>query len=459
VNLIAIQPLGRNRDIHRLWIESQRLNRLGFTPGTPLAIRSQSGQLTLKPAILGENHVSSRLVPGGRRPIIDLASQSLLAGLADYSEVKIVASFERIQVSPSHRAFASQRSRTLAPRFRVLEVFAGGGTLTAALTGNLTYQLVAGIEIEPDFADEWQAQHPDATLVQADMRALHTSELPEFDVLIGGIPCTCHSNLGRAKKRLAGQPELGDTGDLFLPVVTLVSERMPAAVVFENVPAFGSSLAGELLGSHLQRLGYHVAIETLRPNEEWGELEDRQRWLLVGTLAKPFTLQVPGERCSTPASVMLDAPNPAQDRGDAERIAKTIAGLRAHNARHRAAGHGFAFTEIAGDDQRIPTLAKSYHKINTGPFVRTPFGPRLLRQAEIERLHGHRLLTQHYATAVQMSGQGVQARVFRSVFQQLADHLVGGNTDEVRGLSGNGIAVCSTPYCQLEGTLTTARFA
>ena len=68
MNLIALQPLGRNRDIHRLWIESQRLHRLGFAPGTPLEIRSQSGQLTLKPAILGENHVSSRLVPGGRRP-------------------------------------------------------------------------------------------------------------------------------------------------------------------------------------------------------------------------------------------------------------------------------------------------------------------------------------------------------------------------------------------------------
>ena len=150
MNFLSVQPLGRNRAVSRLWIESQRLSRLGFPPGTPLEIRSHAGQLTLKPAILGENHVSSRLVPGGRRPIIDLANQSLLSGLADYSEVKIVASYERIQVSPSHRAFAIQRSRTLAPPFRVLEVFAGGGTLTAALTGNATFQVVAGVEIEPD---------------------------------------------------------------------------------------------------------------------------------------------------------------------------------------------------------------------------------------------------------------------------------------------------------------------
>jgi hypothetical protein len=128
---------------------------------------------------------------------------------------------------------------------------------------------------------------------------------------------------------------------------------------------------------------------------------------------------------ATPAAAFLDPPDPAQDRADAERIARTIAGLRAHNARHRAAGHGFAFAEIAGSDTRVATVAKSYHKITVGPFVQTPFGLRLLRQAEIERIHGHELLTRHYATAVQMLGQGVQTRVFRSVFRRLADHLAG----------------------------------
>ena len=68
-------------------------------------------------------------------------------------------------------------------------------------------------------------------------------------------------------------------------------------------------------------------------------------------------------------------------------------------------------------------IPKSYHKINTGPFVQTPFGLRLLRQAEIKRIHGHTLFTWHYATAVQMLGQGVQTRVFGLVFRQLADHL------------------------------------
>ena len=180
--------------------------------------------------------------------------------------------------------------------------------------------------------------------------------------------------------------------------------------------------------SHLRRLGYHVSVEILKPNEDWSELEDRKRWLLVATLDRQFSLQIPHEPCRTPVSEFLDAPNSEQDRADAARIARTIEGLRIHNARHQAVGHGFAFTEISGSELKLPTVPKSYHKINTGPFVQTPFGLRLLRQAEIERIHGCQMLTRHYATAVQMLGQGVQTRVFRKVLDQLGTHLAAQRT-------------------------------
>src|SRR3989442_22087 len=133
MSLLAIQKLGRNRDTPRLWIESQRLEPLGFAHGVPLQIETRPHGLGLRPAVLGENHVSSRQVPGGRRPIIDLENQSLVSGLTDFTELKIIASFERIEVTPSPRAFAIQKSRVLHPPFRVLELFAGGGTMTSAI--------------------------------------------------------------------------------------------------------------------------------------------------------------------------------------------------------------------------------------------------------------------------------------------------------------------------------------
>jgi hypothetical protein len=58
--------------------------------------------------------------------------------------------------------------------------------------------------------------------------------------------------------------------------------------------------------------------------------------------------------------------------------------------------------------QNLGRIPKSYHKINTGPFLKTPYGLSFVRQAEIERIHGVTLQTRHYATAVPILGQSVQ---------------------------------------------------
>jgi DNA (cytosine-5)-methyltransferase 1 len=420
MKLLAVTPLGRNRDKSRLWIETRRLDALGFPPGTPFTVEARGEELVLRPSILAENHVSSRRTANGLRPIIDVANQAYLGPLGEFPELKITGWFERLQISPTRRAAAILRSRRLKPPFRVLEVFAGGGTMTAALTGNPHFVVHAGIEIEPRFADVWQAAHPEAALIQADIRAVEVSDLPPFDILIGGIPCTSHSNLGRAKKGLSGKPELGDTGDLFIPVLALVRDRMPAAIVFENVPSFGTSLAGQLVLTHLERLGYHVFTTVLQPNEEWNEIEDRQRWLLVATLNRPFELRVPGIPNTTPASAFLDETDAERDSADARRIGGTIAGLRCHADRHRALGHGFGFTVLDGSETRIPVIPKSYHKVNSGPFLQTPFGLRLLRPSELERIRGHRTPNSCYRTSIEILGQGVQPKLFVEIAIQLS---------------------------------------
>lgn len=88
MKLLAVTPLGRNRETSRLWIESRRLEALGFPPGMPFSVEGKTEELILKRAILAENHVSSRAVPDGRRPIIDLANQTILRGLVEYPELK-----------------------------------------------------------------------------------------------------------------------------------------------------------------------------------------------------------------------------------------------------------------------------------------------------------------------------------------------------------------------------------
>lgn len=59
MKLLAVTPLGRNRDKSRLWIETRRLDALGFPPGTPFTVEARSDELILHPSILAGNHGSS----------------------------------------------------------------------------------------------------------------------------------------------------------------------------------------------------------------------------------------------------------------------------------------------------------------------------------------------------------------------------------------------------------------
>ncbi|MGH8094176.1 MAG: hypothetical protein ACREIF_12010 [Chthoniobacterales bacterium] len=143
---------------------------------------------------------------------------------------------------------------------------------------------------------------------------------------------------------------------------------------------------------------------------------------MVATLRPGFAIQPPNKTFDRDLSEILDRPS-GRDRAEAERIAGSIAALRRHRERHRTLGHGFGFTTITAQSTRVPTIVRSYHKINVGPFVETAFGPRLLRKHEVEKLMGCTIACEHYATAIEILGQGVQTRVFSEVLTQLADFL------------------------------------
>ena len=426
MSFTAFYKLGLHREAPRVWIESGSLERLGFAPGTSLDVRPEINRVVVtRAAVATGNSVSSRRACNARRPIIDLNSSTLLAPLAAYEEIKVRATDNQLVIAPSVRAFAIRRGKNLTPPFRVLEVFAGGGTLTRAIHDNPLFETVAGVEIEPAYADIWHRANPAAELYLADVRTIHPSEYPAFDVLVGGIPCTCHSLMGRTKNKLSETPELGDEGDLFIPTLNLVASRLPSVCIFENVPTFGNSLAGQTIVGNLTKLGYSVSTYQLQPNEDWNEISDRKRWLCVATLKPSFSLQIPGTPFTGRAADFLDDPHDVFDAADATRIAGAIAGLGRHHDRHKAEGNGFfrSMTTLNGDEQSIGTIVKSYHKINVGPFVETKYGLRQLRQPEIERIMGSEVATDHYTTAVQVLGQGVQTRIFREVFRQIGEFL------------------------------------
>jgi hypothetical protein len=143
---------------------------------------------------------------------------------------------------------------------------------------------------------------------------------------------------------------------------------------------------------------------------------------MVASLKPGFEIVSPKKPFTGCIGEFLDVPTDAE-KDEVERIARSIEGLRRHHERHAKLGHGFGFTTINYQSERVPTIVRSYHKINTGPFVESRFGLRLLHKSEVERFMGCTIECEHYATAIEILGQGVQTRVFRKILGQLTTFL------------------------------------
>jgi hypothetical protein len=429
--LTAYQKLGFNKGCARVWIESPRLQQLGFEPGTFLDVQQRAGDtLHLVPVPhRTRNRVSFRQMSGLPCPIIDLNSRRLLSDFQGHTEIKISATFRALSVTPSVRSFEILRHRNRGLPLATVEYFAGGGTLSSAIVNDPRFKLVGAVELSPKFAAHFALEHPDVPLYQCDIRDLDPSDVPPAAFMSASLPCTCFSTVGVAKKGLKAASELGDDGDLFLSFAHHVAARMPLAVMAENVPGFfgPNAIAGRVLMAHLERLGYHVHYFQLNPWEEWAEPQDRKRGVMVATLFARFYPTIPMMRFTGVVGDYLDAPDPVRDRAEAERVRNCIAGREAHMKRHRAAGNGFGFTVIDRSSSKVPTILRSYWKINCGPFVACEGGVRMLRVHEIERLMGFGprkgFTSRSYSTAVEILGQGVQTRIFRQLISQLGDFL------------------------------------
>ena len=153
MKLISFQKLGENRQSPRLWLESRRLATLGFAVGTPFSIEPKTNGIRLRPISRSDNHVSKRISAQQERPIIDVANRSSLSPLDGFPEIKIAAAYKQIDVTPSIRGFHIYHRLRARPPFKTIEVFCGGGTLSAAIAASRDFDLVAGVEIEPKYTD------------------------------------------------------------------------------------------------------------------------------------------------------------------------------------------------------------------------------------------------------------------------------------------------------------------
>jgi DNA (cytosine-5)-methyltransferase 1 len=113
-----------------------------------------------------------------------------------------------------------------------------------------------------------------------DATKINPTELPGFDLLVGGFPCQAFSVAG---KRLG----FNDTrGTLFFDIARILAEKRPRHLVLENVKGLLSHDGGktfETIIGVLADLGYFVEWQVLN-SKDFGVPQNRERVFIVGHL-------------------------------------------------------------------------------------------------------------------------------------------------------------------------------
>ncbi|MGB8658154.1 MAG: DNA cytosine methyltransferase [Candidatus Zixiibacteriota bacterium] len=176
-------------------------------------------------------------------------------------------------------------------RFTAIDLFCGAGGLTLGLK-RAGFNVVAGVELYPEIAKTYQANHPDTKLLIKDVREVTGKELFELtslksiDLLSGCPPCQGFSKLTDKYRRKDSR------NDLVLEMARLVQEMSPKMVMMENVSGLatrGKPILDELV-KRLEHLDYLVNKEVLQL-ADYGVPQSRRRLVLLA--GKGFHIPMP----------------------------------------------------------------------------------------------------------------------------------------------------------------------
>lgn len=203
--------------------------------------------------------------------------------------------------------------------YAVASFFSGIGGLDLGLE-RAGFAVRFHCEVKP-FCREILKQHwPDVQLT-ADIRKLNASEIPDAPIWAAGFPCQDLS-LARMGPRSGLR---GSQSGLFHDFVRLVGERLPRAIILENVHGLLSSHGGRdfaVVLKALDELGYGVAWRVL-DSKYFGVPQQRRRVYIVAMHRDPAG---PGEVLFEPQCGDRHPAKGRQDEAKSASIFQTILG-------------------------------------------------------------------------------------------------------------------------------------
>lgn len=413
----------------RIYLQGIWLLKAGFEPEASYSVEFEGGCITIRTAEDGRRKVSAK--QNRTVPVIHIENQQVRDAFATCTKLQVVTRQGTIVITPARTAQLVSERRM---NFTEGSLFSGGGLLTEA-AASLGFKPRFAVELMPEYADVYEANHPGAAMFQCSVEEVSFEALSAhrgIGLLTLGIPCEAFSrsrNWDRGTDEQGNQirrnrelpPEAHPNGDMVYWAIRAIEATNPHTVLIENVPDFLKSSAYFILNNVLARLGYNVDARIVNPVDH-GELTMRKRAIIVART---------GERVDWPAPILFST-RTMGDILDPVEVGEwfteeTKPWLFNHWREQAAKGNGFAPSE--GGVQRITTASRCVGSITKryfsgqgqNPVVEHPTQPgtyRWLTLAEVKRLHGIRgdyQLGQSKTLAGELIGQGVVVTTMREI--------------------------------------------
>lgn len=160
--------------------------------------------------------------------------------------------------------------------FRFIDLFAGIGGIRLGFE-SVGGHCVFSSEWDKDAAITYSANFGEAPA--GDITKISATDIPEFDILLGGFPCQPFSIIGD-KAGFNHETQ----GTLFFDIERILREKQPKAFMLENVRNLTAHNGGrtfKVILSHLEALGYHVHSKVLNALD-FGVPQRRERIIICG---------------------------------------------------------------------------------------------------------------------------------------------------------------------------------
>jgi len=270
---------------------------------------------------------------------------------------------------------------------RFIDLFAGiGGTRIAfekagcECVFSSEWDKFAQITYEKNFGDK----------PAGDIRKIHSSEIPDHDILVAGFPCQPFSISGVSKKNALGRPHGFDDptqGTLFFEIKRILKDKKPQSFLLENV---------KNLQSHNKKNTFRVIIDTLEKELGYKVYykvldavdyvpQHRERIFIVG-FRNPLEFNFPDTESKKKPKFRDILENNVDKKYTLSDHLWDY--LQKYAKKHREKGNGFGFglTDLEGHSR---TLSARYYKDGSEILIaQNGNNPRRLTPRECARLMG-----------------------------------------------------------------------